>query len=403
MSSAAPKPATPAPALTKASWHNRLIDALSNEWRVVPVLFTLAIIWIVFGTQSDTFLTPRNLSNLAAQTAVTAILALGLVLVLLVAEIDLSVAALSAVTGAVAGLLVVNAGWSLWPSILAAVIAGGSIGLLQGAVSTIFGAPSFIITLGGSLVLQGALLVLLPPESGLIPLASTPLQGIANTNLPPGLSYGGAILAAVVVGLLKFQTYRARMSQGLPVNAMRTAAVPAAVLVGGLTVAAVFNSYRGVPMPVVILLGLLCVLSYVTTQTRFGTYLLAIGANAEAARRSGIAVVRIKISAFVLLGMLTAVGGVVAASRVLGVSAQSGDSTVLLEAVAAAVIGGASLLGGRGSVWAALIGALVIGSITNGMLLIDASTQTRLGVQGAILILAVVADATIARRSKARH
>ena len=393
---------TDAPRLRLTAHERRalVIDALGTKFRFVPVLVTLAIIWTVFTLANPTFLSPRNLSNLSDQIAVTAILALGLVLVLLVGEIDLSVATLSAVSGAIVGVLVVNQGFPLVPAFMIGLLFGGLFGLLQGSIVMFLGAPAFIVTLGGQLVLSGLLLVFLPSSTGLVPLAGTPLAAVANTDIPPVFSYTAAAVAGLAVMALQWSSHRKRVANDLPSSAGRTLGVGFAILVGLMALAVLFNSYRGVPSAVGILAILVAFLSYVMTQTRYGTWLYAIGGNREAARRAGIPVRAIKISAFVILGMLASVAGVVAASRVLGVSAASDSPTLLLEAIAAAVIGGTSLFGGRGNIWSAIIGALVIGSIASGMFLINASTEARLFVQGGVLIVAVVADALIARNSR---
>ena len=380
---------------------HELAERLSGDWRFIPVLLSLAAIWIFFAAQSDAFLTSRNLSNLAGQIAVTSIIALGLVLLLIVAEIDLSVAILSSVSAAITGKLVVQSGLPAGFAIVIGIAAGACIALLQGAVVTTFGAPAFIVTLGGSLVLQGLLLALLPADTGLIALAGTPLENVANSYLSTPVAGSIVVVTTVIVGALRWQSWAHRRSEGLQTSVARGVVVPTAtVAVGGVVFVVIMDGYRGVPTPIVIVLSLLAIFYWITTQTRFGTHLYAIGDNADAARKAGIGVARVKLTAFAFVGMLSAIGGIVAASRVLSVSAQSGgDSNLLLEAVGAAVIGGASLFGGRGSVWAALLGALVIGSISNGLFLINASTEVRLGVEGLILIVAVVVDAVVSRGS----
>ncbi|TGT53444.1 inner-membrane translocator [Mesorhizobium sp. M00.F.Ca.ET.170.01.1.1] len=386
---------TTAPA--KISFRQNLLEALSTKWRVVPVLLSLALIWAIFASQSPVFLSARNLTNLADQIATTSIVALGLVLVLVVAEIDLSVAGLAAVCAGIVGVLVVNMDVGLSIALIIAIAVGGLYGLLQGSMIVYSGAPAFIVTLGFSLMLQGVLLILLPAESGLVPLAGTDLQFLAAYRLPTTVSY--ALPAAVgLIGLaMRLNDHRQRVAYGLPSNLMSSMAIGVAIIFASLAVVAIFNAYRGVPLTVAVLAGLIAILSYATTQTPFGIWLYAIGGNREAARRAGIPVNWMKMAAFSILGMLTALGGVVAAARVLGVSPASADQSLLLEAIAAAVIGGTSLFGGRGSVWAAILGALVIGSIANGMFLINASTQLRLLVQGGVLVAAVIADALIAR------
>lgn len=375
----------------------QMLDAFNGRWRMVPVLLTLVGIWAFFASQASAFLSARNLSNLSVQIVVTGILALGLVLVLLVGEIDLSVAALGAVTAAVMARLMVQSGIVPGLAIASGIVTGIVFGMLQGLVVTKFRAPAFIVTLGSSLILQGVLLWLLP-RTGQIPLAGTVIESITGTYLVPAVGYVLALLASGFVGLLLLQTYRHNRRQQHHTSLVQRVVIPAgACLVVSLIVVTVLNAHRGVPMAVIMMLSVLGAMAYVTTQTAFGTYLYAIGGNAEASRRAGIPVRSVKIATFGLAGGFAALAGLVAASRTLGVSSQSGSGTLLLEAVAAAVIGGASLFGGRGSVWAALVGALVIGSISNGLDLLGADAQLKLVVQGGILILAVAVDGALSQ------
>ncbi|GAB3059374.1 ABC transporter permease [Intrasporangium mesophilum] len=368
---------------------------------MVPVLLTLVVIWAFFASQSSAFLSARNLSNLSVQIVVTGILALGLVMVLLVGEIDLSVAALGAVSTALMARVMVAGHASVVLLLATALITGVVFGALQGTIVTRFRAPAFIVTLGSSLVLQGILLQILP-RTGQIPLAGTFVENIAGSYMVRSAGLALAPAVAILVFLLAHQTYRANLRQGHQTSYARTVLVPTAIcVVASIGVVLILNAHRGVPTAVILLLSLLAVMSYVTTQTRFGTYLYAIGGNAEAARRAGVKVRSIKVATFALAGGFAAIAGLVAASRTLGVSSQSGSGTLLLEAVAAAVIGGASLFGGRGSVWAALVGSLVIGSISNGLDLIGAEAQVKLIVQGTILILAVAVDGALSRGRRA--
>lgn len=388
--------ASPAVAPTaRSSRTTQLVDAFNGRWRLVPVLAVLAVIWAFFASQAPAFVSARNLSNLSVQIVVTGILALGLVLVLLVGEIDLSVAALGAVTSAVMARLLVQAEQPPVVAITAGIATGVAFGAVQGLIVTRFRAPAFIVTLGSSLILQGVLLQLLP-RTGQIPLAGTVVELVTGSYLVAVTGYVVAVAATALVGLLLFQTYRHNLRQEHPTSLLRRVLLPtAACLAGSVAVVALLNAHRGVPVAVLVLLGSLGVMAYVTTQTAFGTYLYAIGGNAEASRRAGIRVRHVKIATFALAGGFAALAGLVAASRTLGVSSQSGSGTLLLEAVAAAVIGGASLFGGRGSVWAALLGALVIGSISNGLDLLGADAQLKLIVQGSILILAVAVDGAL--------
>jgi D-xylose transport system permease protein len=381
----------------------RLLELLGTKWRMIPVLIVLAAIWIYFGQQNELFLSSRNLSNLAGQIVVTSLVALGLLFVLVIGEIDLSVAASSAVSAAVTAKLALTFGYDPSVAIALGILTGMLIGGLTGLVVTLFRAPSFIVTLGISLILQGLLLRLLPPESNLFSLVQSPIAGIATTYLSPGAGWALAAAATAIYAALRLHHHVTMRGASLSSGWARDVLAPTALAAApAFAAVAVFNSYRGLPFSVALLMGLLGLFAYVTTQTRFGLYLYAIGANAEAARRAGIPVTPVRIAAFMLSGALVAIGGIVAAARVMGVSPDSADPTLLLEAIAAAVIGGVSLFGGRGSVWSALIGALVIGSVSNGLLLVNASTETRLQVQGLILIVAVVIDALLARSSTRR-
>jgi len=377
-----------------------VVEALAGEYRLVPVCIALAFIWLFFAITTENFLSPRNLSNLSLQIVVTGVLALGLVLVMLIAEIDLSVAALSGVCASIMALLTVDEGWSPVLAVAAAIAAGALFGALQGGI-VVFGAPSFVVTLGGSLALGGALLLLLP-DAGQINLAETPIADVAGTYIAPEVGWGLVLVGLVAFVALRLRALRGGRGTAAGGGASRTAHVLLPAVLAGVTAVAaiaILNSYRGVPVAVAIFLGLLLALWYLTTQTRFGTYLYATGGNEEAARRAGIGVTRLRVVTFALAGGFAAIAGIIAASRLLGVSTQSGSGTLLLQAIAAAVIGGASLFGGRGSIWAALLGALVIGSVSNGLDLRGSPDEVKLIVQGAILVLAVAIDAVVSRGS----
>jgi D-xylose transport system permease protein len=381
----------------------QLAVALMGPWRLAPIVISLAAIWAFFAAQSPIFLTSRNLTNLTNQIAVSTAVALALVFILVVRQVDISLAALAAVAGGIAGRLTVDAHWSLALAICAALAFGILVGVVQATIVTVFNAPSFIVTLGGLFVLNAILLWLLP-VTAVIPLAGTPLQGVAGSFLPEWLSY---VLGAAVVSVfaaLRLTYHRARRREGIPSRLLTRVVVPAIVLAILVVVLLVFvfNAYRGVPTPAVIIVACSALLAYVAGQTPFGRHLYAIGGNPEAARRAGIPVGLMTVSTFALGGCLAALAGILSASRQLGVSAQSSDLTLLLGALAAVVIGGVSLFGGRGSVWAALIGGLVIGSIQNGLDLINSSTQIQWTVEGLVLICAVVIDALIARNATPR-
>lgn len=380
----------------------RILDGFSGKYRFVPVLMAIGLVWLLFYAMNDRFLTPRNLTNLSVQIVVTSMLALGLVLVLIIKEIDLSVASLSAMTAGVMGYMMVTLGIPASWSLLAAIAMGSLVGLVQSIVITRFRAPAFIVTLGTSLAMQGILLMLLP-RSGSIPLSGTDVQWIANSFLPPLAGYSLLAAGVIAVAILVAQSTNHKKKLGTHhASALATWAPVVGLAVAGSAVVWVLNLDRGVPTPVAILIVLLSIMAYITTQTRFGTYLYAIGGSVEASRRAAINISKIRIYTFMIAGALSGIAGIIAASRTLGVSAQSGSGTLLLEAVAAAVIGGASLFGGRGSVWAALLGALLIGSITNGLALVNAPTEIKYLVQGAVLVLAVTADGLLARDQRGK-
>jgi D-xylose transport system permease protein len=378
----------------------QLAVALSGPWRLAPIVVSLAAIWVFFAAQSPIFLTSRNLTNLTNQIAVSTAVALALVFILVVRQVDISLAALAAVGGGIAGRLTVDGHWNLALAICVALAFGVLVGVVQATIVTVFNVPSFIVTLGGLFVLNAVLLWLLP-VTAVIPLAGTPLQQVAGSFLPEWLSYVlGAVAVAVVAGL-RLTHHRARRREGVPSRFLTSVVLSTAALAVLIVVLLVFvfNAYRGVPTPAVIIVGCSALLAYVAGQTPFGRHLYAIGGNPEAARRAGIPVGLLTVSTFAIGGCLAAMAGVLSASRQLGVSAQSSDLTFLLGALAAVVIGGVSLFGGRGSVWAALIGGLVIGSIQNGLDLINSSTQIQWTVEGLVLIFAVVIDALIARNA----
>ena len=390
-------PGTGASQAARARRH-ALLEGIAGRFRIVPVLVMLLLIWGFFASQNADFLGNRNLTNLLVQIVVTATIALGIVFVLLMAEIDLSVAANSGACATLTAVLVVNHGWPSGAGIAGGILAGAAIGLLQGGIVTRFGVPSFVVTLGSQLVLLGAILQLLPGGTGQVSLFSTGIADISGTYLAPAVGWLVALVAVAVFVLLQLGAARDARRRGLASGGLVSVLAPS-VLVAIVTVAvvAMLNSYLGVPLPVVILFALLAVTSYVTTQTRFGLHLYAVGGNPDAARRAGIRVDRLKMVAFMLAGAFAALGGILAASRLLGVSSSSGQGTILLEAIAAAVIGGTSLFGGKGSVWDALLGALVIGSIANGLDLLGAQTVVKYVAEGAILVLAATVDAILTR------
>lgn len=392
---------TPTPVATPK---RSLTERLGNELSFVPVALGLVALVLFFATQSDVFLTSRNLSNLLVQSTVTGIIALGLVFVLLTGEIDLSVAATSGVASVFMAKMVVDFGMPVPLAILAGIVLGGLVGAASARWITLIGVSSFVVTLGVGLVLNGAQLLLLP-RTGRYNLMNSGVDELAASHMTGALAWALVLGAVVLFALVLGSTWRSRQQAGLPASFRSGVFLP--VLIVGLFLAAMLiflENQRGLPMPVVLFLGLLGIMSYITSETRFGTCLYAIGNNAEAARRAGIRVDRIKITAFAIAGSMAAFGGILSASRSLGVSVSSGGGVgggaLLLESIAAAVIGGVSLFGGRGMVVGALFGALIIATVSNGLNLMGVANEARLIVTGLLLVIAVSIDRGIEKLAR---
>ena len=370
-----------------------------GELGSLPVVIGLVVIWTAFQILNPNFLTARNLTNLVLQIAAMGMISVGVVLVLLLGEIDLSAGAVSGLCAAVMAVLSVKLGVAAPVAITAGISVGLAIGLLQGFLLARFGVPSFVVTLAGLLGWQGALLYVLG-ETGTVNLTDPGITGLANTFLPELAGWAVGLVAAAVYFGQALLTRRSRLAAGLPVDPANKLVGRAAV-VGAAVVAAVaiVNADRGVPLAVLILLGFIVVLDYICRRTRFGRHIFAVGGSAEAARRAGISVNGVRVAVFALCSGLAGCGGILAASRLLAVNQSSGSGDVLLNAIAAAVIGGTSLFGGRGTVWAALLGALVIGSISNGMDLLALPSSVKFMITGAVLLVAVTIDA-LSRRGR---
>jgi D-xylose transport system permease protein len=374
----------------------RLIQGDLGSLRVV---IGLALIWAIFQFENDRFLSAQNLTNLMLQITATGLISIGVVYVLLLGEIDLSVGAVSGLAAAVMAVLNVQHGWSPYLAIAAAVAVGMAIGVLQGSLFSRFVVPSFVVTLAGLLAWQGALLQVLG-STGSINLTDPVITGLANTFYSETV---GWVFAAIVIGLygaVLLLGHRRRVAAGLDGENLAALGLRfGLVAVITIVATAVLNSDRGVPLAVMILLAFVVGMEYVVKRTGFGRHIFAVGGNAEAARRAGIPVNRIRVAVFGISGTMAAIGGILAASRLLAVNQNSGGNELLLLAIAGPVIAGTSLFGGRGSVWTALLGALVIGSISNGMDLLALSSAVKFMVTGGVLLLAVIVDA-IARQQR---
>lgn len=353
------------------------LNRLKIDWRALTMVGALLAIWVVFSVATDgTFLLPRNLSLLARQMAVTSILAVGMVLVIVAGQIDLSVGALAGLTGALAALAYARLGWPLALAILLALVVGATLGALEGSLVAWLRIPPFIVTLGGMLVFQGALLGV---TGGVSTSPPRPFLFLGQAYLPP---LAGWIVAGAVVAALAFTATRVQGRKRLGRLGLAVLAIGAVALM---------NAYAGVPVPVLVVLALATVLSTVAHHTPFGRHLYAIGGNREAAFYSGIAIEGHLVGVFTLMGLLAGAAGVVLTARV-GAATPNAGQLMELDAIAAAVIGGTSLLGGQGTVWGALLGALVMASLDNGMSLLNTEAFWQPILKGGILVAAVAVD-----------
>jgi D-xylose transport system permease protein len=374
---------------------------LSGDLGGLQVFIALALIWIIFQLANDRFLSAVNLTNLMLQVTAIAIISIGVVFVLLLGEIDLSVGSVSGLCAAIMAVLSVQHGWSPVLAILAALLAGTAIGLFQGFFNTFFGIPTFVVTLAGLIAWQGAQLRVLG-DTGTINLPPSTITDLTSTFYGGGVGWTLAVVVTAAVLGAGMLERRRRQKAGLDPGPLarivfRTVLVGAAMFIG----VAILLSDRGVPLAVLILLALLAVFAFISQRTRFGRHVYAVGGNAEAARRAGIRINRVRLTVYAIASTLAAAGGIMAASRLIAVNQSSGSGDVLINAIAGPVIAGTSLFGGRGSVWTALTGALVIGSISNGMDLLGLQSSVKFMITGGVLLAAVTFDA-LARRQRAQ-
>jgi D-xylose transport system permease protein len=366
-----------------------------------PVAIALAIVVLVFSQTATNFWSPGNFNNIITQMAGTCLLAYGIVFVLLIGEIDLSVSYVSGMAGVVVAELQRPDGAHLpgLVCILLAILAGTAIGAMQGSVIALIGVPSFVVTLAGFLIWQGAIQNILP---GVVVIQDATIN---NTVYYFFSDLGGWIIAAVVSAAYVGGTLGgaiAGVRHGIPIRNLwvfggKLVALPAAIIV----TVVICNKDRGVPFALLLVVSMLLLLTYVAKRTTFGRHVYAVGGNAEAARRAGINVPRIRILVFMIAGAMSGLGGVVLAARLNSVDLNAGGGTLLIDAIAAAVIGGTSLFGGRGEVRSALFGALMIATVANGMFILGWKTGTIFITTGAILLVAVTFD-TVARRLQAK-
>lgn len=380
----------------------------SGDTGLLPVVIGLVAIAVVFGSLSDAFLTPGNFVNLLVQGSPYMLMAIAAVFVLLLGEVDLSLGFVAGVGAVTCADLATN-GWPWWAACIAALVVTSAIGLFQGLIVALVGVPSFVVTLAGFLGWQGVMLLVLG-DGGTIPVQSQTIFNFANGLIPPLTGWIIYVVLGVLYAGLELMRWRKHRAGGLGTQpTLIVAGRVAVVLVVGAVVVGLcnidrgnINSIRGVPWVVLIVLAVLLLWTFLMGRTRFGRYVYAVGGNAEAARRAGIKLAFIRTVVFGLAGLTTGMAGLIFLSRLSSVSTSFDGGTYVLYAIAAAVIGGTSLFGGRGKIIHGVLGGLVIAGIDNGMGLLSVSSAAKLVVTALVLLAAVSIDA-LAQRGRIGH
>ena len=373
----------------------------------LPAILGLIALCLVFGSMSSVFLTPGNFANLITPAAAVIVIAMGLIFVLLLGEIDLSAGYTAGVTGAVLVILITNQGQPWYVALVASIAVGAVLGFLLGSLVARLGIPSFVVTLAAFLAFQGILL-LLAGEGGTIRVEDPTILAVENSNMSPTVSWIFFLIVAVAYVLSGLTAMNSRRKAGLKTELKKLWIIKTAglLLITGLAVFALnlersnnpdLVSLKGIPYVVPVILLLLVIGTFVLGRTAFGRHIYAVGGNAEAARRAGIDVKRIRIAAFMICSSLAAIAGMIFASRQNSVSPTTGGSSTLLYAVGAAVIGGTSLFGGKGKMRDAILGGLVVAVIDNGMGLLGYAAGIKFIVTGLVLLVSAGVDA-ISRR-----
>ncbi|CAB3745855.1 sugar ABC transporter permease [Paraburkholderia solisilvae] len=376
----------------------------SGDLGSLPVIAGLIIIWTVFTSLNPVFLSANNLVNLLFDCSTVGVISLGIVCVLLVGEIDLSVGSMSGFASALVGTLWVNEGWPVLPAIIVAIAVGAAIGALYALLLNRLGMPSFVSTLAGLLAILGMQLYVLGSSGSInLPYGSTMVNFGQLMIIPAIASHILALLPGAAILLIGLRTRERRRIARLSAPSVSGLLARSVALTVFLEiVVAYLNQGRGVPLMFGVFLFLAVAMDYALTRTRWGRSMNAVGGNREAARRAGIKVGAIYTSAFVLCASFAAFGGVLTAARLASASQQAGSGDVNLNAIAAAVIGGTSLFGGRGSAYSAVLGIIVIQSIASGLTLLNLSSSLRFMITGAVLAIAVIVD-SLARQSRVSH
>jgi D-xylose transport system permease protein len=380
-----------------------LDDVRGGELGALPIVVGIIVIAIYMQARNSHFLTAGNFVNLIAQMSPYAVIGMGLVFVLLLGEIDLSVGYVSGMGGVIAAVLLEpgHGQWPTWAAVVVALAVGCGIGLFQGFFIARLGVPSFVVTLAGLLAWNGVVLQVIGSR-GTIVIQDSFVNGLANNYISHELAWVlGVGSVAAWLGVQAMTVYRRRQAglQNTPwsIILLRTGLVLAATIF----VIQWADTDRGIPWVGAIMLGLLVILTFLAQRTRFGRHVYAVGGNAEAARRAGINVAGVKLAVFALCSTMAALGGLILASRLNSVDTNTGGGSVLLYSIAACVIGGTSLFGGRGTVKSAILGAIVVAMIENGLGLLNVSAGTKFIVTGIVLLAAVTLDSLSRKRSAA--
>ncbi|MFB8757877.1 sugar ABC transporter permease [Streptomyces nigra] len=376
----------------------------AGEVGSLPVVVVLAVVWITFQSLNDNFLSPRNLSNLSVDIVGTGLISVGIVFVLLLGELDLSVGAISGLAAAIFAVLNVQNGVPEWLSLVIAVLAGTVAGAVQGYSFARTRVPAFVVTLAGLLTWNGLMLYVLG-TSGTINLDDNGLVAELTSYYftQDAVAYAVAALAVGLVLLVSWLDRRRRVAARMPHRSLQVIVARAGGLaVIAFTAAYLLNRFQGLPLALLIFLVVVAALDIVLRRTHYGRQVYAVGGGVEAARRASLGVTRVQTAVLAVSGTMAAIGGLFLASRITSVSQSSGSGVLLLNAIAAAVIGGTSLFGGRGSTWSAVLGMLVIQSIASGMAITDTPAAIQFMITGGVLFAAVVIDA-LSRRSQEAH
>ncbi|MFJ8332689.1 sugar ABC transporter permease [Streptomyces sp. NPDC094437] len=374
----------------------------AGELGSMPVVIGLIAICVIFQSLNSQFLSAQNLSDITVTMVGTGMISVGIVFVLLLGEIDLSVGSVSGASSAIAAVLAVNQGWPEWAAVLIAVVAGAAIGAAHGFFFAVLGAPAFAVTLAGLLFWLGFMLKILG-ENGTINLDSDGLIGKLTTYFfaDVAAAYGLAVVVVAVFFLISFLGNRRREAVGIPSRPLSDTLMRTALLaVISFAAAAMYNQYKGLPLATLIFLVFLIGTDFLLRRTSYGRKVFALGGSVEASRRAGIDVTAIRISVFAISGGFAAIGGLFLASKIASANQSAGTGDLLMNAIAAAVIGGTSLFGGRGRTWNALLGVLVIVSIQYGLQLESIAEPVKYMITAAVLLTTVVIDSITRKTQK---